>query len=463
VRFRRAFVIAITLAAANFVSPVFSQAPTPPLSARFLRYDEIAETLAKFATSELPGSTIDNAGKWDEWIRAQDCEVRSRIDRGAEDSISNLILYGTSFTALPRVANLDEVVDASGGKLKPLTASRIRQLEAALDSTRANERVKFIRSFLQQQRVDKADRQRYLTANLTRLVSEHHAYDTKLDEASSSQDKTEVFATRGTLYATRGLSVDTSLLPNFAVEDSLRVMVAKNALRPGSVHRIAVIGPGLDFTDKRDGYDFYPLQTIQPFAMMEAVERLGLGHREDLRVVTLDLNAAVNAHVARIAANGAAGRAYVVQLPRDSQAQWTDAAVAYWRSFGEVIGRPAKPLPIPQQLPGVELRAVTITADRAANISPVDLNIVAQSIDFPKDQGFDLVVATNILVYYDHFQQALAMSNVARMMNSGGIFISNTPLPAAHDERLHFLGRRVVSYAQDASYGDDIMVYQKVE
>jgi hypothetical protein len=64
-------------------------------------------------------------------------------------------------------------------------------------------------------------------------------------------------------------------------------------------------------------------------------------------------------------------------------------------------------------------------------------------------------------VYYDHFQQALAMSNIARMMNAGGIFIANTALPSAHDDRLKYLGGRNVAYAQDGSYGDDVVVYKR--
>jgi chemotaxis methyl-accepting protein methylase len=89
------------------------------------------------------------------------------------------------------------------------------------------------------------------------------------------------------------------------------------------------------------------------------------------------------------------------------------------------------------------------------------MNIVGQTADFPAGEGFDLVIATNILVYYDNFQQALAMSNIARMMNAGGIFVSNTPLPSAHDVTLKFLGARSVIYARDQSYGDDIFVYRK--
>lgn len=35
-------------------------------------------------------------------------------------------------------------------------------------------------------------------------------------------------------------------------------MAAKGAIAAGKIKRIAVIGPGLDFTDKRDGYAMYP-------------------------------------------------------------------------------------------------------------------------------------------------------------------------------------------------------------
>jgi len=80
-------------------------------------------------------------------------------------------------------------------------------------------------------------------------------------------------------------------------------------------------------------------------------------------------------------------------------------------------------------------------ADRAARVSPVDLNIVAQTTDFAEGEGFDLVVATNILLYYDHLQQALAMSNIARMMNTGGIFVSNTPLAVGARRKVEISGR----------------------
>jgi hypothetical protein len=175
----------------------------------------------------------------------------------------------------------------------------------------------------------------------------------------------------------------------------------------------------------------------------------------------LDLNPAVNAHISTLARNGRAGRAYIVQLPKDASADWSPSAVAYWQHFGEILGRRVKPLPVPSALGGVTLRAVAIAPKYASRLAPLDLDIVAQTADLTKGEGFDLVVATNVLVYYERFQQGLAMANIARLMNPSGIFLCNTVLPAQHDPQLSYLGRRTVTYSEARGYGDDMVVYQK--
>jgi hypothetical protein len=452
----RAFVAA-TLFATLAVSSVCPQTSN---RAVFVPFEAASPAIASFVNSGLPGTNIATAAGWDSWIRQQDHDVRARIDRGVEDSISNLALFGTSFTKLPRVESMEAAITPEN-QLTENAQARLRDLQAALAGSSQDERIVFVRQFLGKNNLSANGRAAFLAANLKRAAAEQREYHRKLQAAADSGDKAAALEVRGTLYAARGLSADTSLLPNFAVEDTLRVMLAKGALRPGSILRVAIVGPGLDFTDKRDGYDFYPLQTIQPFAVMEAVERLGLGKRGAIDVVSLDLNAAVNAHVIALAARGKQGRPYAIQLPRDARADWTGEALAYWQHFGESIASLAKPLPVPGQLPSLRVRAVAVTADRAARLSAMDLNIVTQYAELADAQKFDLVIATNILVYYDQFQQALAMGNVARMMNAGGIFISNTPLPAAHDESLKYLGGRSVSYSPDHSYGDDIVVYRR--
>ena len=58
-----------------------------------------------------------------------------------------------------------------------------------------------------------------------------------------------------------------------------------------------------------------------------------------------------------------------------------------------------------------------------------DVNIVLERTD---DGPFDLIVATNILVYYDAFEQSLAVANIAQVLRPGGFLLTNyavSPLP----------------------------------
>jgi hypothetical protein len=411
-----------------------------------MSFAEAQEVLTAFNRTE-------DASAWDAWVRTQDREVRARIDRGVEDSISNLILRGTSFTALPCVESAEAAT--TSGELVEGARTRVRAAVAALAHPAANERLLFARDFLSRRGVQPNEMEAFLTANLARFSLEQRGYQEKLSLVHKGSDPHEERFVWSTLFDHRGLSVDTSLLPNYALEDTLRAMLRKGALAPDRIRTIAVIGPGLDFADKRDGYDFYPLQTIQPFAVMEAVARLGLGKLDGLRLVTLDLNPAVNAHLQRAAKQARAGESYVVQLPRDGAADWTPQAADYWEHFGELIGSPAVSLPAPK---GLNVRAVAIRPKCVSQIEPLNLNVVAQVAD---GTGFDLVVATNILVYYDRFQQALAMAGIAKMMNSGGVFLSNTVLPAQRPAALEYLGRRNVSYIASGSYGDDVVAYRR--
>lgn len=430
------------------------------VSVRYLRFEEVQETLGLYADSGLPGAGIKEISAWSQWIRAGDAEVRARIDRGTEDSISNFILYGTSFTALPRVESV-EYAASETGEFTSTTSARIHALAAALPSGARNERVRIVHEFLARKGIAKNSLEPFFAENLRRFIAEQAAFQEKLKDAENTGDPAAVFLARGTLFETRGLSVDTSLLPNFAIEDTLRAMIGKHVLPLGSMHRIAVIGPGLDFTDKRDGYDFYPLQTLQPFAVLEAVARLGLGKAEDVQVVCLDLNSAVIAHVAGLAGKARAGGAYTVQLPRNAEAEWSPAAISYWKGFGEILGSPVKPLAVPATLSGIVARALAIRPLYAAHVQAYNSDIIAQTLDFPPEHGFDLVVATNVLVYYDRFQQALAMANIARMMNPGGVFLANNVLPASHTKDLEYLGRRTIAYTSSGAYGDDIVVYRR--
>lgn len=94
--------------------------------------------------------------------------------------------------------------------------------------------------------------------------------------------------------------------------------------------------------------------------------------------------------------------------------------------FGDRIGQPARVAAPPPTAGRVDVRAVTVPASTVLSVVPENLNVVLQRIEpLPAGNEFDLIVATNVLIYYDVFEQSLALTNIARMLQPGGVFLSN--------------------------------------
>jgi SAM-dependent methyltransferase len=258
-----------------------------------------------------------------------------------------------------------------------------------------------------------------------------------------------------------GLSSDTSIYAAFAVDAALKDVAAMGLLRPGAVRRVAVIGPGLDFTDKQEGYDFYPLQTIQPFAVIDSLRARNLAAAQDFAMTTYDLNPRVNDHIEAARQRAARGAAYTVQFPRDATQRWQRDLLSYWTRVGEKIGERAQGTPPPPAAGRVDVRGIRVRPDVVQAMTARDLNIVLQRPDpLAEGERFDLVVATNILVYYDVFEQSLALANIARMLRPGGILLANTPLLELPSVAVHRVGETRVAYTDAAS---DVIAWYRRE
>src|SRR5215831_8588017 len=205
-------------------------------------------------------------------------------------------------------------------------------------------------------------------------------------------------------------------------------MADRGVLPKGSITRVAVIGPGLDFTDKGFGYDFYPLQTLQPFAVYDSLLRFGLGERGKIEVTAFDISQEVLEHLRRARDRAKKGEKYVAQLPRESW-PWAPEAVQYWRSFGSEIGAAVAPIQPPPALKGLETRAVAVRPEVVLSCKPVDLNVVFEQFDQSATRRFDLIIATNVFLYYGTLEQALALQNISALLKPSGFLLTNDWLP----------------------------------
>lgn len=439
---------------------VFAQ--TSPVS-DFMSLDEAAPVIRAYGNSlpaTLPGASSLNASSWTAWLTTMDHEIRARLERGEEDTLTNLLRFGVTFTSEYRIDDEYLVRYGESSLVNGFAENRARDLVRALSGPGAGEGLLRMRVFLEGKGFSfKTPEQRkrirvYLLANLARMRDEFLKY--------RSQKKDDA---RFQLFKDRGISLDTNLWPDFLLDQHFRRMQEKGLLRAGGVQRIAIVGPGLDFANKEKGNDFYPPQTIQPFAVLDSLLRLGLADTKNLQLYTFDISQDVNFHVARVRKNAAAGRPYTVQLP------WTTAArhsseyranfVEYWKRLGDQIGEPVPPIAVPKAAADTETRAVRIRPGVARMLTPVDMNIVFQRMRVNPEGAFDLIIGTNIFVYYDEFEQSLARANVAAMLKPGGFLLTNDKLPDRVPAGLEDAMTTILNVVHDPDVTEYLFCYKR--
>jgi hypothetical protein len=441
------------------------QAAAPKTSIPYVDARPVVEAARGNLPAELTGKTpADLESFWPGWVSRRDTAIRTRLERGDEDSIVFLWHYGTSFTKLPPVTerNLARLGGASAAET--IVQRRMEDLLNGIASPGADQRLQFVRQVVERKGINplipagKAQIRLYLLEVRQRVLAEYEENKRTL-ESAKLLDPVAALAAYVTMFRDRGLSSDTSLLPAFAIDQALESIRAEGTLGAGGVRRVAIIGPGLDFANKDDGYDFYPQQTIQPFALMDSLIRVGLAKPEDLFVTTFDLSPRINQHIEAARERARAGVGYTVHLPLHGEEDWNPDLLAYWRRLGDRIGTEVEPLPPPASAGKIQIRAVRIPPARVMSIAPRDLNIVLERLDpLAADEQFDLIVATNILVYYDVFEQVLALVNLGKMLRPGGVFLSNTPVPPMAPMTL---SDRYSSVSYNARQSDYVFRYQR--
>ena len=244
----------------------------------------VVAALAEHAPAELRGPSADFERTWANWVAQREAGIRSRIARGDEDSVVNLMLYGSRFTRRPRATPDALAASRTGMQLGDVMDGRLQDLVEAVEAPANDERVAFARHVIERQGLTVGPRSRaatraYLLALRSRVLAENEHYARRA--AATAGNESDRRAATATLYRDRGLSTDSSLRVDFVLEQALAAVHERRALS-GRVDRVAVVGPGLDFIDKAQGHDFYPVQMIQPFAVADSLLRVGLAVRPSI-------------------------------------------------------------------------------------------------------------------------------------------------------------------------------------
>jgi CheR methyltransferase, SAM binding domain len=198
------------------------------------------------------------------------------------------------------------------------------------------------------------------------------------------------FADKPNYYQTRGHSTDSQVTANYTVWTALSVLKAS---QPGlKLQHVLIVGPGMDIAPRTGLVDRYPPQSHQPYVVAQILRDLNFSATPQIECVD------INDRVVRFIRNFASRS----QLRMDFYVPPGDPEFENW-------ARDLKP------------KLAAVPKKVAEAISAEKLNIITQRLG----SKYDLVVATNVLVYFDDSELLLALANTESMLKTGGYFIHN--------------------------------------
>jgi hypothetical protein len=362
-----------------------------------------------------------------------------RVREGDLDHLVFYVLQSTSFASLPSVEpalSAKALVEALGERerekflrtgegaaslVSAAVRSRIARLLVALGAPTRDPRLIYFGELIKATFPDKVGRESGLVREYLRVM--RFVYEKEFVAQRSSRPADAV----ADLYRSRGLSTDTAVEAGFVV--SIGLGIVKSLEPDRRIRRVLIVGPGLDLAPRTALLEIGPPESYQPWAVMDALVSHGLSTLGDLEVVAADINPRVVSHLRR--AHDAPPRLNLVSEIRDSETVTLSADFReYFARLGRAIADSSAPPASSKTVNGHLRSTIRVGPAAARALDAETLDIVTERLD---GRAFDLVVATNILPYFDDAELLLAMSNIAAMLAPGGVFLHNEARPLVGD------------------------------
>jgi hypothetical protein len=227
------------------------------------------------------------------------------------------------------------------------------------------------------------------------------------------------------LYRTRGLSTDTAVEAGYLVYLGLGVL---QSLAPAhAIRRVLIVGPGLDLAPRTALDETGPPESYQPWAVIDALLSLRLATAEQLEVVAADINPRVVNHLRRSRVEPP-----VLTLVSEIADSETVTLAGEYRDYFAMLGRAVGDVDADARgaANGHLRKRVKVRPQAAGALRAETLDIVTERLGGGQ---FDLIVATNILPYFDDTELTLALANIGAMLAPGGAFLHNEARPVLQD------------------------------
>ena len=303
--------------------------------------------------------------------------------------------------------------DAPASRVPEPVRARLASFIRALNAPTKDARLTYFRELLNATVSDPAAREPALVREYLRAMK--FVYEKEFVAQRSADPGVAV----ADLYRSRGLSTDTAVEAGFLVYHGLSVVKALEPLR--RIRRVLIVGPGLDLAPRTSLLEVGPPESYQPWAVIDAVVSRGLARLDALEVVAADINPRVVDHLRRARATPPV-LTLVSGIGESDTVTFAQEYRDYFAGLGRTIGEMASGDMLKVGAERHLLKIVRVNAAAARTLQAAALDIVTERQTGP---AFDLVIATNILPYFDDVQLMCAMSNISAMLAPRGVFIHN--------------------------------------
>jgi hypothetical protein len=403
-----------------------------PPAARRVTWPDLAPFHAQLAPSGL------SAASFNAYVdRLHQANLR-RVREGDLDHLVFYLLQSVRFTSLPPIEpalSARALVESLGGaerhhfletskadvsRVPAAVRARIAAFQRALERPGGDARLLYFHDLAADAFPRDADRATALGAEYLRAM--RFVYEKEFVARQAARPADAV----ADLYRTRGLSTDTAVEAGYLVNLGLGVI---KGLEPDRrIRRVLIVGPGMDLAP-RTGFRETPPESYQPWAVIDALLSTGLSRLNDLEVTAADINPRVVNHIRRTVTAPPALSLTSEIAEKDGVTFSTDYR-EYFAALGSRLTAPGS-APRPVEEAGGHLRKTIRVGAAAARVLRAEpLDIVTERLTGTQ---FDLVIATNILPYFDDQQLSLAVSNIAAMVAPGGAFLHNEGRPVLGD------------------------------
>jgi len=371
-----------------------------------ITWDDLAPLHATLQSRGLSQSSFDG------YVKQVSEDDARRVREGDLDHLIFYALQSTRFTRRPPIepALSAKSLVESGQHVPAEVRGRLSDLLKAVDSSSADPRLTYFRSLVRSTFPSASERESALVREYMRVMK--FVYDKEFVAQRAGAAAVE------NLYRSRGLSTDTEVEAGYVVYNGLAIL---KSLAPATrIRRVLIVGPGLDLAPRTGFLETRAPQSYQPWAVIDALVSLGLSRADDLSVVGADINPRVVDHLKEVSRSppmltlvSGIGETSTVHLAQD----YLDYFTRLGKSIGEISEAvQSKPLA------GHRSKEVRIRAEVAHTLSAGQLDIVTARLEGAQ---FDLIVATNILPYFDDTKLMLALSNIRAMLLPSGVFMHN--------------------------------------